>query len=414
MSGPKAYQYTVDDAIALRRQRLDQSRGECAALESRTKSLQEQIVSLRLQSLNVTATLVSTLPAGPGSANESLDTWERYQALLRDWIRKAQALVDRACMDEALAALFEQVGYGNYGSAEKVRYEISNPERRSATTDSVRHVPPDHTRRRPIVEQTLRGIEATVSAETRAEIEKSFKVFLTASSDEIARQWQEDVCHRVAAANYAARQRRAQADEAHVLLDAMRGLGCGPGIKEIQEELHAVCRGERELSESLREEAERETLRARRDAHAAYVKQVMQETFRGLGYEVHTSPVATALPRAGALLVRKPAWGDYYVRVMPGANAGELNCHLVRFGEAQGEHRDFVERKEYELETRWCADLPKAITAMGERGVMLKLLRQLSAGKRPAVRLSVSEKPETSAAAIELGDERDTPLTRHL
>lgn len=118
------------------------------------------------------------------------------------------------------------------------------------------------------------------------------------------------------------------------------------------------------------------------DAARRYAQQVIGETLEELGYDVETG-FATLFVEGGVAHIKKPEWGDYYVRLRVKPEAGDLNLNVVRVSEGRAAASNEQARRDREMEESWCAAHRELLQRLGERGIASQPTRALAPGELP-------------------------------
>lgn len=114
-----------------------------------------------------------------------------------------------------------------------------------------------------------------------------------------------------------------------------------------------------------------------------------------LGYSVNEG-MATALSRAGRVLVQKPDFPDYGIELLGDADADRLQVRTVALSAVRDKTRDL------DAEQRWCSDFINLKTDLGMAGTRLVVERAMAVGAVPlrVVETNVEEVTEQPSTQI--------------
>jgi hypothetical protein len=203
--------------------------------------------------------------------------------------------------------------------------------------------------------------------------------------------------------------RRAEADEARAMLDALADEAPSPLLRALER----VGAGIERLDPALRDSASHVLAhmaedRQRREEEAA--AQVLQQSLRDLGYVVDDIE-ATLFVEGGAIHFQRKGWENYFVRMRVDPSDKEVNFNVVR---ARGDEETAERRRLDALaEDRWCTEFPRLLETLAARGLQLDVSRRLGAGEIPVQVVDVAALPRAVADDLSAPG-RAPPRTREL
>lgn len=114
---------------------------------------------------------------------------------------------------------------------------------------------------------------------------------------------------------------------------------------------------------------------------------LMADALKDLGYEVE-SIAQTLFTEGGVVHFRRAQWGDYMVRMRVGDEGSSANFNVVRPADTKASAID-----DHLAEDRWCAEFPRLMDVLSQRGVQLAVTRRLQAGELPVQTLEPHQLP---------------------
>ncbi|MFD0683769.1 hypothetical protein [Actinomadura fibrosa] len=203
--------------------------------------------------------------------------------------------------------------------------------------------------------------------------ESAARVFVPDRHEERSRL--DDLRHRVAKANAAARRSRADALDASMLLQAL-GQDAAPAAEPLRAALAQVVRRERELDAALRARAAARCAGLRAEAERRQVRAALVEAVSDLGFDV-TEDLETL--RVGERLeLSRGDWPDHAVALV--IDGMELRAGVRRTQGAGGEEERRVDRERAEA---WCEEFRKVRDRLAGEGVRVATRELTEPGERP-------------------------------
>jgi hypothetical protein len=371
MSGPKTVEYTLADAIVDAYQAYEADRlrrqAELARAQAEAEQARQEAIRRREEERR---------------AREEARQRAELAAQRMETARELEQRLDRA------RSLMAQSGAGELpvqpglpadtGDPQAVQHYIAGLH---AAIDEVDR------RRKALAEQAaadegLRNLMAAVGSAVTAQPRTAAEVLALHARQATA-------LHRAPAAT--AESRRAAAERVLGRLATLEAA-------EVPADLEALMRAVLEAPGETRAEALLMELRARvqrlndertRDAAAAQENrkreiagEIVADTLADLGYEVE--PIAeTLFVEGGVAHFQRADWGDYYVRMRVDPAANSINVNMVRVTEGGPQADPATRRKDEEMESAWCAGLPKLLEELSARGVDVRKLRAVDPGALP-------------------------------
>jgi len=370
MSGPKTVEYTLADAIfdayrayeAERQQRqAELARAQAEAEQARQEAIRRREEERRAREeakrrAELAASRMTTarelerrferaselmgrtggsqLPAAPASPSDPADPEAVQQyvaalhAALNELDRIRRALAEQAAADEGMRALLDAVGSAAAEQPRTAAEVLALHARHSAALHRV--AAPAAESRRAAAERVLGRLAGLEAAAVPADLEDLMRAVLEAPTD-------------------------ARAD---ALLMELRA-----------------------RVQRLNDEQARAAAAAHENRKRELAGEIVADTLADLGYEVE--PIAeTLFVQGGVAHFQRAEWGDYYVRMRVDPAAGSINVNMVRVDE-QAAADAATRRRDEEMESAWCAGLPKLLEELSARGVDVRKVRAVDPGALP-------------------------------
>ncbi len=152
-------------------------------------------------------------------------------------------------------------------------------------------------------------------------------------------------------------------------------------IASLAKELDSSLPGERRdlLASELRRRIQMHIDETVADEVRKATATVLDQSLKDLGYEVE--PISqTLFVEGGVVHFRGAGWGDYMVRLRIDAKGSAANFNVVRAVDGANAERSVLDHL---AEDRWCAEFPKLLATLAQRGVKMQVTRHLAAGELP-------------------------------
>lgn len=157
-------------------------------------------------------------------------------------------------------------------------------------------------------------------------------------------------------------------------------------------------------------ESERAAAAAKEDRKREIVGVMAAEVLSDLGYEVE--PIAeTLFVKGGVAHFQRAEWGDYFVRMRVDPANSSINFNMVRTTTDSGPPDPAQRRRDEEMEAAWCAGLPKILAELAARGINTSKVRALDPG---AVPVQIVKPDVIDPVMRAKGDERPATAPREM
>ncbi|MFT4187311.1 MAG: hypothetical protein QM621_01860 [Aeromicrobium sp.] len=377
MSGPKGYDYALNEALRRRRE-LEALGGRWRELLRQARELQAQ---LRREGLSFDV-FASLAEQGYGSARRDhpsdadLDTLDTFQKAVERARQAAGAERTRRIVEQTRAALRERARETEFTVT---RLSSSPASRTRATPTPSRDADAERAAREKKI-QSLLELLAQTSSEDREQLTSEIVRLSQARTPSDDRAWL-TLTRRVTDAVREQRDRAARDEAARDLLTIVARV-TGPAADDLTARVHAA--GALTAVERLRPDVLAAVAQAELEAERAFVVATALDVWRDLGYEADDDFAAMALTSEGGLL-RRDAWPDHALLVRVSPTSTRINTNIVALGET-----DPLRDTEVEEEScGWIGDFQEGMRA---RQVEAPLARRHPPGALPVQRRAAPQR----------------------